>query len=212
MPLPVPAFSAPAEGFLSADESHCDPGATDRLGVRAFIKFVTEHQGGVEGRIMGPCNGKSGHASGRAWDWTIRVDITDERARADELIAWLLADDAEIFRRAGLSYIIWDRKIWSATNRQWQPYDGYDESGGCTRARCRDPHTSHVHFSFNAPGADGQTSLYTWLSGGGDVHPLPALSPYFAGTGGDYTPALATFAVAFMTAAWLAHVKPWKRW
>jgi hypothetical protein len=87
----------------------------------------------------------------------------DESARVDELFNWLLNNDAEMFRRAGLAYIIWDKLTWSAFKPYWHPYDGFDEAGQCKRSSCRDPHTNHVHFSFNWPGADGETSFYSWL-------------------------------------------------
>jgi len=97
--------------------------------------------------------------------------LPEEKARADELIAWLLANDAEMFRRAGLRYLIWDKKRWSTIDRQWKPYDGFDASGACASGVCRDPHTSHVHFSFGKAGADGQTSFYRAIAG--HVPPAP---------------------------------------
>lgn len=172
--LPDPLFYTPAEPLMTSDESVCDP--KERPGVHEFIKFVTKHQGGASGRTLGPCGGTSGHAAGRAWDWMIRADVPEQRAQADELIAWLLANGAEIFRRAGLSYIIWDKHVWSALRPEWRPYDGFDEDGKCTRVRCRDPHTNHVHFSFNWPGAEGETSFYHWLASGKPVQP-PIVPP-----------------------------------
>lgn len=172
--LPAPLFTTLAEPLQTFDETVCDP--VERPGVHAFFKFVIAHQGGQVGRTLGPCGGVSGHASGRAWDWMIRADVPAERARADEFIAWLLQNDAEMFRRAGLSYIIWDRKSWSAFRGRWVPYDGYDVSGNCTLSGCRDPHISHVHFSFNKDGADGKTSFYKWLASGQPVVPPPFIS------------------------------------
>lgn len=183
MPLPSPAFDSPVEAFQTSDETVCDP--KERPGVHAFIKFVTQHQGGAVGRTVGPCpeaGKQSGHGSGRAWDWMIRADVPEQRARADEMIAWLLANDAEMFRRAGLAYIIWDRKIWSAMRPSWNPYDGYDAAGDCTKGSCRDPHISHVHFSFSWPGADGKTSFYGWLGGDQPVEPPKPPKPVVAKT------------------------------
>lgn len=204
--LTTPQFDAPAEPLLGANESLCI-GDTDRAGVRAFLEFVLRNQGGEEGRIDGPCGGKSGHAAGRAWDWMIDAHDPAERARADELIDWLLANDAEMFRRAGLYYIIWDKRIWSANNPEWRPYDGYDEHGACVRAGgCRNAHTNHVHFSFNAAGADGLTSFYDWLKDGSPSGPTP--TPLASvGTG----PLLAGFAVGFLVMAFAANTKQGRR-
>jgi hypothetical protein len=179
--LPTPILTAPVEPLLSADENVCDP-QDDRAGVRKFVDFVIANQGGVEGRIVGPCDGKSGHASGRAWDWMVSADDPAERAHADDLVDWLLANGAEMFRRTGLSYVIWDRQIWSAKHPEWRPYDGPSA------------HTDHVHFSFNALGAEGLTSFYSWLDAGEPVTPAPRPTP-LAKVG--VNPLLVGFAVGF---------------
>lgn len=219
--LPSPLFGTPAEPLMSSNESVCDP--KERPGVHQFIKFVIEHQGGTIGRTLGPCNGHSGHAAGRAWDWMIRADVPEERARADELIDWLLANDAEMFRRAGLGYIIWDRKIWSAFRPQWSPYDGFDADGGCPRPPCRDPHISHVHFSFNWPGADGRTSFYKWLSGdqpmkppnrngngNGNGRPTPLPVPVPQPTVASVAPAAIAFGIGFLGIVLLRRSRWWR--
>lgn len=172
--LPDPLFDTPPEPLLSADESACDPNA-HRPGVLAFRDFVLEHQGGSSAGTARPCvpGSKSGHYSARAWDWVMDASDPADRALVDELLDWLTANDAELFRRAGLSYMIWDKRSWSAFKPFWHPYDGYNEEGKCTMAACRDAHTSHVHFSFNWPGAEGDTSFYRWLSLGQPTKPLP---------------------------------------
>lgn len=153
-------------------ETECDQ--SEKPGVAAFARFVTGHQGGIIGRIVGPCGPKSGHASGRAWDWMINALDPVERQKADELIAWLLADDQERFRRVGLRYIIWNKRIFSSQQPRWRPYDGYDAAGRCPSPPCRHPHTNHVHFSFSKEGAGGQTSFYRWLDG---TDPGPTVTP-----------------------------------
>ncbi len=210
--LPLPLFVSPPEPLLGADETACDPSCDDHSpppGVDAFARFVLKHQGGVKGRICGPCGGKSGHASGRAWDWMIDWHNPLERARADRLIEWLLTNDAEMFRRAGLYYIIWNKRIWSANHPEWQPYDGFDEQGRCTRfGRCRDPHTNHVHFSFHAAGAAGKTSFYDWLRAG---EPTAPMLPRPVQAGVSTGPLLAGFAIGFVTLAFAANTKQGKR-
>lgn len=164
MPLPTPTFSSPPEPLATPwGETECSQ--SEKAGVAAFARFVTEHQGGIIGRIVGPCGVKSGHASGRAWDWMISALDPESRARADELIDWLLANDAEMFRRVGLRYLIWDKKLFSSVFPYWRPYDGFSEQGTCPSPPCRNPHTDHVHFSFSKEGAAGGTSFFRWLNG-----------------------------------------------
>jgi hypothetical protein len=174
MSLPQPVFDTPPEPFAAPfPETECDP-REDRPGVLAFRDFVLRHQGGGVGYISRPCDvgGPSGHHAGRAWDWMISAAEPAQKARADELVGWLLANDAEMFRRAGLRYLIWNKRQFSSSprgpsgQRAWKAYDGYDTQGRCTSpGGCRDPHTSHVHFSFSKEGAAGQTSFYRWLAG-----------------------------------------------
>lgn len=177
--LPEPLFDTPPEPLLSSDESVCDPNA-HRPGVLAFRDFVLNHLGGGSMGTSRPCaSGQpSGHHAARAWDWAMDASNPDDRARVDELFDWLLANDAEIFRRAGLSYMIWDKRTWSAFRPYWHSYDGYDDEGKCVASSCRDPHTNHVHFSFNWPGADGETSFYQWLASDRPVEPpVPPVPP-----------------------------------
>lgn len=164
MTLPTPLFDTAPEPLMGSDESVCDPNA-ERPGVQAFKDFVLEHQGGGSMGTSRPCSGgaSSGHHAGRAWDWAVDASNPDDQARVWELFDWLLANDAELFRRAGLAYMIWDKRSWSSFKPFWHPYDGFDEEGNCPSGSCRDPHTNHVHFSFNHPGADGETSFYRWL-------------------------------------------------
>jgi len=174
--LPQPVFDTPVEPLMGSDESACEPNAY-RPGVLAFKDFVLEHQGGSNGGTARPCGGStSGHHAARAWDWMIDAYDPEQKARADELLDWLLANDAELFRRAGLAYVIWDKKAWSAFKPYWHPYDGFDDQGRCS-SNCRNPHTNHVHFSFNWPGADGKTSFYRWLGTDQPVKPPPQPPP-----------------------------------
>lgn len=174
MVLPNPAFDEPAEPFATADETVCD--LTPKPGVVAWADFLTKNVGGQRGRITKQaCSGQSGHNAGRAFDWMISALDPEQKAKADAVIEWLLANDAEMFRRVGLSYIIWDKKIWGARSKVWKPYDGYAADGSCSNPPCRDPHTNHVHFSFNEPGAAGQTSFYRWLGGARPTRPVPSV-------------------------------------
>lgn len=141
------------------DETRCASVKT-RPGVEAFKTFVMQHLGGGAGNIKRACGPKSGHSSARAWDWSVPPE---DASKADALVDWLLADNAEMFRRAGLAYLIWDREIFSP-GRGLHAYHGAS------------PHKDHVHFSFGDRGAEGRTSFYTETPG-----VLPPRSSSWAG-------------------------------
>lgn len=155
-------FSTPAEAFTSFDETECIPG--ERPGVVQFRDWVLQEWGGRDVGITRDCGktgSHSGHYSGRAWDWGLSVSNPVEKRMADEMIAYLLDNDAEMFRRLGMAYIIWNREIWSPQkSTQWRPYGGPS------------PHTDHVHFSFGPEGAEGKTSFFSWLNQGSQPSPL----------------------------------------
>jgi hypothetical protein len=110
-----------------------------------------------DGGIVRDCHtgGASEHKEGRAWDWMLDAHDPDDAAAADEMLGWLLAEDADgaphaVARRLGVLYVIWDGRIWSAARPEqgWQPYTGAS------------PHTDHVHLSFSSEGARGETSFF----------------------------------------------------
>lgn len=135
----------------------CDP--RPKPGVVAFRKLVLESLGGRDLGICRECSvgGSSQHHEGRAWDWGMMANDPSEKARVEQLMSWLLAPDPisraphANFRRAGLRYMIWDRRIWSPMHKEWRPYSG------------RHSHSDHVHLSWGWPGARAETSLYRWL-------------------------------------------------
>jgi hypothetical protein len=137
-------FSGPAEDFAPLErETTCDP--TAKPGVVAFMKHVLARFGGTNLGIIRECGGStSGHTAGMAWDW----GVLSGNAQVPEMLEWLFANDAEILRRAGIMYVIYDRRIWNTRDRVWQNYTG------------KSPHTDHVHISFGRAGAMGQTSFY----------------------------------------------------
>lgn len=169
MTLPSPTLDSPPETLYAGGESpHCD--RTDKPGVEAFRAFVKHTLGYVQ-QDYGtdrPCDvgDPSDHWWRGAWDWHVLADDP----RVDELLGWLLANDGELYRRAGLKYIIWNRQRMpnSTGALSWGPYTGPN------------PHTDHVHFSFSRAGAAGQTSLYPWLQSlgyGGPSGTLPGPGP-----------------------------------
>jgi len=169
--LPLPSWPSPPEPFAVSDlETGCDY-PDEKPGTQALRSFVMTHLGGADLGITRPCDkgGKSEHKRGRAWDWGMRADDAEESAKVGALLDWLLApgptgEPAEMFRRMGLMYVIWNRKVWSTLFKEWRDYTGAD------------PHTGHVHFSLSWPGALGETSFFRWLRGD-DTAPVPPPTP-----------------------------------
>ncbi|SES43308.1 Peptidoglycan-binding (PGRP) domain of peptidoglycan hydrolases-containing protein [Pedococcus cremeus] len=136
----------------------CDPHA--KPGVVAFAELMVSHYkvGSAQPWYMErSCNnGVTEHSDGRAWDWMLSVNSTDQKAIADSVVAWLSAPDAQgrpgaMARRFGIMYIIWNKKMWRAYDpgRGWATYTGSA------------PHTDHIHFSFTWDGAYKRTSWWT---------------------------------------------------
>jgi hypothetical protein len=133
----------------------CDPLA--KPGVVAFRALVLRKFGGSDLGISRDCDtgGGSEHKEGRAWDHGLDWYDEDDRARAQDALAWLtetVADDpARRAKRLGVMYMIWNHKIWSAyrADEGWRPYSGAN------------PHRDHIHFSFTWNGAMKRTSWWT---------------------------------------------------
>lgn len=73
-------------------------------------------------------NPKSDHNTGRALDLGVNSSI-----KGDAAVTKLQAEA----QQKNIKYIIWNRKIWNPQTNTWRPYNG------------KDPHTSHIHISFN---------------------------------------------------------------
>jgi hypothetical protein len=165
--LPDLVFPGPPEPFAKSDLEHgCGNPLIEQPGTKAWKALLLGSVGGRDLGIVRACatGGYSEHKTGRAFDWGSDAHVPDEKARADALLAEILAPDergepAAIFRRLGLMYVIWDRQIWSVLTKSWQPYRGTS------------PHTDHVHFSFGWPGALAQTSYFQALGVAPGVKP-----------------------------------------
>ncbi|MDP9795018.1 hypothetical protein J2S43_003530 [Catenuloplanes nepalensis] len=154
----TPVFGAAIDGYAASDpQSTCDPVAKPgALGFRELV--LRQYPATGDSGIVRSCadGGVSEHKEGRAWDWTINAASATDHARADELLAWLLATDSHgnqhaNARRLGVMYIIFDRRIWGS----YQAGDGWRTYTGSN------PHTDHVHFSFSRAGALKQTTWWT---------------------------------------------------
>lgn len=73
-------------------------------------------------------NPTSDHNTGKALDLGV-----DNAIKGDAAVAKLQTEA----QQKNIKYIIWNRKIWSPTTNTWKPYKG------------KDPHTTHIHISFN---------------------------------------------------------------
>ena len=159
VPVPVPVLPEVADVVPSyQSQRSCDPAA--KPGVEAYVRMVLQtYRIGRNGGIVRGCGlgSTSEHKEGRAFDYMLNVNVPAERAAGDSLTGWLTGlDDAGVHagnaRRLGVMYVIWNRRIWSASTMGtgWRSYSGPS------------PHTDHVHTSFSWDGAQMRTS---WWSG-----------------------------------------------
>jgi hypothetical protein len=143
-------------------------------GVKAFERLLlktypaTTSLGDMRGCSVG---GTSEHYDGRAFDWGADHRVPAQRAAGKSLLRWLFASDAEghadaMFRRLGLMYVIWNKRIWGTWGHSWRPYS----CSGVT-----DCHVNHIHFSFSWAGAREKTSYWTGKVAGVMLPPLPKL-------------------------------------
>ena len=173
-PPRTPKESAAIEGF-APDQSQFFCRSSVEPGVKAFEKLVlarypvSHSDGDMRGCNVG---GTSEHKDGRAWDWGVDHRIAKQRAAGKSMLKWLFATDSygnqdAMFRRLGLMYVIWNKQIWGAWSRQWEPY------------ACSGPtlcHVNHMHFSFGWAGAEKKTSFWTHQVSPVLEPPLPVLS------------------------------------
>jgi hypothetical protein len=128
----------------------CDP--RPKPGVTAFAALMRgRYKTGTIGTYR-PCQSDtSEHYDSRAMDWMLSVNNPTQKAVARSVTTWLSANNGAMARRFGISYMIFNRRIWGgyAPERGWAAYKGSD------------PHTSHVHFSFGWDGAMKRTSWWT---------------------------------------------------
>jgi hypothetical protein len=165
----TPNFGPVIEGYARyRGQTRCRP--KPKPGVVAFRRLVlATYPSTGDAGISRNCSigGQSEHKEGRAWDWAVDGTTETGRRTANRLLQWLFATDRHgnlhaNFRRLGLMYIVWRRRIWAS----WDP--GWDTYCEPTPKGCKDPdskailhpHLDHVHFSFGWPGARKQTSFW----------------------------------------------------
>ena len=128
----------------------CDP--RPKPGVTAFGALMSaRYKIGYKGTYR-PCNSStSEHYDSRALDWMLNVNNPTQKAIADSVVAWLSARGGVMARRFGISYIIWNHRMW----REYAPERGWTAYTGSV------PHTDHIHLSFSWDGAMKRTSWWT---------------------------------------------------
>ncbi|HVT64971.1 MAG TPA: hypothetical protein VHD81_07445 [Mycobacteriales bacterium] len=167
LPLEIEAFAPYQPQFLCL--SKVEPG------VKAFEQLLlSTYPGTTSLGDMRPCDvgGTSEHYDGRAFDWGADHRVPAQRKAGQSLLHWLFATDAAgnedaMFRRLGLMYVIWNKRIWGTWSHSWRPYS----CSGVT-----DCHVNHIHFSFGWAGARERTSFWTGKVAGVLEPPLPKLA------------------------------------
>ena len=168
-------------------QTTCDPVA--KPGVVAFREMLLRNYPGTGSLgIVGDCGraGQTEHKEGRAFDWAVSINNSQQVAQVNEVMTWLTQPDRygnqyAMAKRLGLMYMIWNSRMWRSYNSSsysantWSPYNGPSR------------HTDHVHFSFGWNGAQKATSF--WNNG--------AVAPVYYG---PYRPTAGTVLVVPISA------------
>jgi len=165
----APKFGPVIEDYAQqVSPERCRPKA--KPGVQAFADLLAEAYPDPAWFAIGrACEGEatSDHHEGRALDWARDAGDRSERRAVKDLFAWLFATDKRgntdaLARRLGITYVIWNRRIWSSWSGKWSEYC-VKKPAGCRDADSKallNPHTDHVHFSFGWPGARMGTTFW----------------------------------------------------
>lgn len=167
---PTPGKLPPQIEGLAAyvPATSCDP--TAKPGVVALGSLLKDTYPKTSYSISRTCGTDplptSEHYDGRAMDWFTSARTKAGRARANAVISWLFAKDAQgnryaNARRLGVMYLIWDNRIWGSyrADEGWRPYStcaSHPEQSWDTTC-----HRDHIHFSLSWEGATKRTSFWT---------------------------------------------------
>lgn len=172
-PIDIPIYGPelelpPVDAYAKQDTTNTfDP--TPKPGAIAFRQWAIGRFGERPGSPQNigrwdKVESPSEHHAGRAWDL-----MTNSKEHGDQIVANMLEADPitgepdALARRAGVMYMIWNKRIWRA-----YPYQG-KPSGTWSGYTGPNPHTDHVHFSFSWDGANKKTSLYQIIDSGAMV-------------------------------------------
>ena len=163
---PAGAAYAPVEPYAEYQpQTRCSPKA--KAGTVALGRWLVRTHGGRFGAISRSCAGRSvsEHKEGRAFDWTLDVRRARDRASAARFLRAAFAtgpsgEHAELARRMGIMYVIWNDRIYSSY-RQFsaKPY----LNASCRRlSKCSRTlrHRDHLHISLTRAAGLGWTSWY----------------------------------------------------
>ncbi|MFI6097643.1 hypothetical protein ACIA8G_18940 [Lentzea sp. NPDC051213] len=152
----TPNFGAGIDPYSSYDgQRTCEASAkAGPIGVRDLLNATYgNHTAGISRNCDGTT---SEHHEGRALDYHFNYFNDADKAKAEDFLGWLLANDQHgnkhaMARRLGVMYVIWNNKIWESyrPDAGWTPYTGDS------------PHQDHIHISFSWAGANKQTSWWT---------------------------------------------------
>jgi len=167
-PATPPGLPADIEDLATyVPQVSCDPVA--KPGVLALGRLLTGTYPGTGYVVSHPCGQDtiaSEHVDGRALDWQVSTRVPAQKAEADLVLNWLLATDAAgrpfaNARRLGVTYVIWDDRIWGAYN----PMSGWRAYSTCAAhpeaasdAVC---HRDRLHISLSWAGAMARTSFFS---------------------------------------------------
>ncbi len=177
------AAKLPVEPYASYQpQTHCSPKA--KAGTTYLGQWLVRTYGGRFGGIGRSCAGHSTseHKEGRAFDWMLDVRRPADRARVKRFLkeafgAGPSGEPAELARRMGIMYVIWNDRMYAA-------YRGfratpYVNSACRSKRTCSKTlrHRDHVHISLTRAGAKARTSWYVGRVRGATVPPAPASTP-----------------------------------
>ncbi len=160
------AAQAPVEPYAGYEpQTRCAPVA--KPGSLRLARWLLQTQGGRGVSIGRACKGRSvsEHKEGRAIDWGLDARKRTDRASAARLMTRLFGtgpsgEPAELARRMGIMYLIWNDRIDAAYDRfRARPY----LNGGCRKlTKCSTTlrHRDHVHLPLTLAGSLGRTNWY----------------------------------------------------
>ena len=163
---PAGAAYAPVEPYANYQpQTGCSPVA--KPGTTLLGHWIVRNYGGGFGPISRACAGRgvSEHKEGRAFDWTLSATNAADRSRAARFLQRVFAagpdgEPAELARRMGIMYVIWNDRIYPAYDQfQVKPYlsSSCRSLAKCTRTL---RHRDHLHVSLTRDGGWGRTSWY----------------------------------------------------
>lgn len=180
----TPAGQLPVEPYAAYQpQTGCSP--KPKAGTTYLGQWLVRTYGGGFGGIGRACRGRSvsEHKEGRAFDWTLDVRDPADRQRAERFLEEVFAtgpsgQPAELARRMGIMYVIWNDRMYAA-------YRGFRTtryvSSACrSKPKCSKTlrHRDHVHISLTRAGAKARTSWYVGrVSGAAPSPESPPAAP-----------------------------------